>query len=414
MGGRLGLICRLDFGKGESLEKVVLAYSGGLDTTVIIRWLIEKYDAEVITVTVNVGQKENLKAVEERALRVGASRHYSIDARREFAEKYLWPAVKANALYQDKYPLSTALSRPLIVSKVVEVARRERAEAVAHGCTGKGNDQIRFEIGFRALAPELKILAPVREWNLTREMEIDYARRRGIPIPLKEKLYSIDQNLWGRSVECGPIDDPSAEPPEDAFEWTVQPEKAPDKPEYFTITFNKGIPVALNGRELEAVALIEELNQKAGSHGVGRIDHVEDRVVGMKSREVYECPAALTLIEAHRDLEKLTLTRRELAFKHLVDLEWAWLVYAGLWVEPLREELEAFIEETQQRVSGEVKVKFFKGSLTVVGRKALNPSQDLALTTSRLMENLDKTLIKGFIEHWGFQAIARRISEKEK
>ena len=391
------------------MEKVVLAYSGGLDTSVMIKWLIERYDAKVVTVTVDVGQQEDLKAIEEKALKVGASRHYSIDARKEFAEKYLWSSVKANALYQGKYPLSTALSRPLIASKLVEVARREQAEAVAHGCTGRGNDQIRFEVSLKALAPEMKIIAPVREWDLSREMEIAYAREKGILIPTKDKPYSIDQNLWGRSVECGPLDDPAVEPPEDAFEWTVQPEKAPDTPQYVTLGFDNGIPVALNGREMEAVRLIEELNSLAGRHGVGRIDHVEDRTVGLKTREVYECPAALTLIEAHRDLEKLTLTRSELTFKHLVDLEWTWLVYSGLWVDPLRRELEAFIEESQKGVTGEVKVKLFKGSMSVVGRKAL--ARDLSLTTRRLAEAIDQTLAKGFIEHWGLQAVARYLEK---
>ncbi|MHC1589458.1 MAG: argininosuccinate synthase [Candidatus Hecatellaceae archaeon] len=394
------------------MEKVVFAYSGGLDTSVMIRWLIEKYDVDVVTVTVDVGQQEDLKAIEEKALKVGASRHYSIDARKEFAEKFLWASVKANALYQGKYPLSTALSRPLIASKLVEVARKEKAEAIAHGCTGRGNDQVRFEVSLKALAPEMKIIAPVREWNLSREMEIAYAREKGIPIPVKDKPYSIDQNLWGRSVECGPLDDPAVEPPEDAFEWTVQPEKAPDTPQYITLGFDNGVPVALNGREMEAVKLIEELNSLAGRHGVGRIDHVEDRTVGLKTREVYECPAALTLIEAHRDLEKLTLTRSELTFKHLVDLEWTWLVYSGLWVDPLRRELEAFIEESQKGVTGEVKIKLFKGSLSVVGRKAL--TRDLSLTTRRLAEAIDQTLAKGFIEHWGLQAVARSLGKTEE
>ncbi|HID18991.1 TPA: argininosuccinate synthase, partial [Candidatus Bathyarchaeota archaeon] len=231
---------------------------------------------------------------------------------------------------------------------------------------------------------------------------------------VKDKPYSIDQNLWGRSVECGPIDDPAFEPPEDAFEWTVQPEKAPNKPQYVTIGFNEGVPVALSGREMEAVKLIEELNRLAGNHGVGRIDHMEDRTVGLKTREVYECPAALTLIEAHRDLEKLTLTRSELAFKHLVDLEWAWLVYSGLWVDPLRRELEAFIEASQKRVTGEVKVKLFKGNAAVVGRKALTPAHDLSSTTRQLAEALDQTLAKGFIEHWGLQAVAHRLEKAEE
>ncbi len=396
------------------VKKIVLAYSGGLDTSVMLKWLLEKYGVEVVTVTVDVGQKEDLEAIERKALAIGATRHYSIDAKREFVENYVFKAVKANALYQDKYPLSTALSRPLISEKLVEVARKEKADAVAHGCTGKGNDQIRFEVTIRALAPGLKVLAPVREWNLTREEEIEYARQKGLPIKVKKIPYSIDQNLWGRSVECGPLDDPSAEPPEDAFEWTTPPEKAPDSPEYVTISFNQGIPIALNGREMDGVTLIEELNKLAGKHGVGRIDHMEDRVVGLKTREVYECPAALTIIEAHRDLEKLVLTRNELAFKRLVDAEWSWLVYSGLWVEPLRGELEAFIDASQRKVTGEVRLKLFKGSALVVGRKAENPADDLSLSTSKLLRALGQKPAEGFIQLWGLQSAAKNLAKEEE
>lgn len=391
------------------MEKIVLAYSGGLDTSVMLKWLIEKYEAEVVTVTVDVGQRENLKAIERKALKIGASRHYSIDARNEFAEKYVLRAIKANALYQGKYPLSTALSRPLIAEKLAEIAEREKADAVAHGCTGRGNDQVRFEITLKALAPELKILAPVREWNLSREEELEYAREKGIPIPAKKRPYSIDQNLWGRSIECGPLDDPAVEPPDDVFEWTVPPEKAPNKPEYLTVEFENGVPIAVNGRELNPASLVEEVNRLAGRHGVGRIDHVEERVVGVKTREVYECPAAVTLIEAHRDLEKLVLTGRELAFKQLVESQWSWLVYAGLWVEPLRGELEAFIDASQKRVSGEVKLKLFKGNVTVVGRKAESPSQDLSMATSLLIQKIDQALAKGFIEFWGLPSVAHHL-----
>ena len=256
------------------MVKVVLAYSGGLDTSVSIRWLIENYEAEVITVTVDVGQKENLKAIEEKAIQIGAVKHYSIDARKEFVEKYIFPAIKANALYEGKYPLSTALARPLIASKLVEVARKEKAEMVAHGCTGKGNDQIRFEITLKALAPDLKIIAPIREWNLTREKELEYAKEKGILVTFKEKPYSIDQNLWGRSIECGPIDYPDQEPPEDAFEWTIAPEKAPDIPQYLRLEFDRGIPVSIDGEKLEGVNLIERLNQIAGKHGAVSYTHL--------------------------------------------------------------------------------------------------------------------------------------------
>ncbi|MEM2868205.1 MAG: argininosuccinate synthase, partial [Candidatus Bathyarchaeia archaeon] len=324
-------------------RKIVLAYSGGLDTSVLVKWLQEKYDAAVITVTLDLGQKEDLKAIEEKSYRLGTLKHYSIDAKEEFVKNYVFPAIKANALYEGKYPVSTALSRPLIASKLVEVAEIEGAEAVAHGCTGKGNDQVRIEVTVRALNPRLKVIAPVREWGMTRDAEIEYAKKHGIPIPVdKDKPYSIDQNLWGRSIECGILEYPEKEPPEDAFEWTVSPEKAPNEPEYITLEFENGVPKSLNGVNMSPADLIETLNNIAGRHGVGRIDHMEDRLVGIKSREVYECPAATVIIEAHKDLEKLVLTRHEILFKQHVDLEWAYLVYAGLWMDPLREDLDAF------------------------------------------------------------------------
>jgi argininosuccinate synthase len=388
------------------MVKIVLAYSGGLDTSISIKWLIDKYKAEVITVTVDVGQKENLKVIKEKALQIGSVKHYSIDAKKEFVEKYIFPAIKANALYEGKYPLSTALARPLIAVKLVEVARKEKAEMVAHGCTGKGNDQIRFEIALKSLAPDLKIIAPIREANLTREKELEYAKEKGIIITAKEKPYSIDQNLWGRSVECGPLDYPDQEPPEDAFEWTTAPEKAPNKPQYLRLEFDKGVPKALNGKKLDGVTLIEHLNQIAGRHGVGRIDHIEDRTVGVKSREVYECPAAVTLLEAHQDLEKLLLTKHELDFKHLVELKWAWLVYVGLWTDPLKKNLDAFIESSQERVSGEVRVKLFKGNLSVVGRKASNPKYDLSMSTLNLVKQFNQAVAEGFIGLWGLQTQA--------
>ncbi|MEM2438704.1 MAG: argininosuccinate synthase, partial [Candidatus Bathyarchaeia archaeon] len=303
-------------------RKIVLAYSGGLDTSVLVKWLQEKYDAAVITVTLDLGQKEDLKAIEEKSYRLGTLKHYSIDAKEEFVKNYVFPAIKANALYEGKYPVSTALSRPLIASKLVEVAEIEGAEAVAHGCTGKGNDQVRIEVTVRALNPRLKVIAPVREWGMTRDAEIEYAKKHGIPIPVdKDKPYSIDQNLWGRSIECGILEYPEKEPPEDAFEWTVSPEKAPNEPEYITLEFENGVPKSLNGVNMSPADLIETLNNIAGRHGVGRIDHIEDRLVGIKSREVYECPAATVIIEAHKDLEKLVLTRHEILFKQHVDLE---------------------------------------------------------------------------------------------
>ena len=383
-------------------RKIVLAYSGGLDTSVLIKWLQEKYDADVITVTLDVGQKEDLKAIEEKALKLGVLKHYSIDAREEFARNYVFPAIKANALYEGKYPVSTALSRPLIASKLVEVAEKEGADAVAHGCTGKGNDQVRIEVSVKALNPNLKVIAPVREWNMTRDAEIEFAKKHGIPIPVDlDKPYSIDQNLWGRSIECGVLEYPEKEPPEDAFEWTLPPEKAPDKPEYLSIEFECGVPVALNGRSIGPVELIESLNEIAGRHGVGRIDHMEDRLVGIKSREVYECPAATVLIEAHKDLEKMVLTRHEILFKQHIDAEWAFLVYAGLWMEPLREDLEAFINKTQERVTGEVRVKLYKGGLWVVGRSSPYSLYDIHLATYNIDTTFNQASSAGFIELWG-------------
>mgnify|MGYP000613177971 CR=1 FL=1 len=383
-------------------RKIILAYSGGLDTSVLLKWLQQKYDAEVITVTLDVGQREDLKRIEEKAKNLGAIKHYSVDAREEFVKNYVFPAIKANALYEGKYPVSTALSRPLIAEKLVEVARKEGANAIAHGCTGKGNDQVRIEVSAKALAPDIDVIAPVREWNMTRDEEIKFAEANGIPIPVDvDKPYSIDQNLWGRSIECGILEHPDVEPPEEIYEWTVPPEKAPDESEYLTIRFEDGVPVALNSEEVDPVTLIDEVNSLAGKHGVGRIDHVEDRLVGIKSREVYECPAALVIIEAHKDLEKLVLTRHEVSFKQQVDALWSTLVYTGLWMDPLREDLDAFIEETQKRVCGEVKIKLYKGSFRVVGRSSSFSLYDLNLATYNIESKFDQSSSAGFIELWG-------------
>jgi argininosuccinate synthase len=370
---------------------------------VLIKWLQEKYDADVITVTVNVGQQENLKAAEEKAKKLGALKHYSIDAKDEFATDYIFPAIKANALYEGKYPISTSLSRPLIAAKMVEVAEKEGATGFAHGCTGRGNDQVRFDVTLGALAPGLKIIAPVREWGMTRDEEIAYAKKKGIPVSTAAKKYSIDASVWGRAIECGLLEDASNEPPEDAYEWTAAPEKAPDKPEYVTIKFEAGVPVAVNGEKLKPLALIEKLNKTAGKHGVGRIDHIEDRLVGIKSREVYECPAATVLLEAHKDLEKMVFTRHEVLFKQHVDAEWAYLAYVGLWVDPLREDLDAFINKTQENVTGEVKVKLYKGGLQVVGRSSPMSLYDKNLANYNIKTTFNQSYSKGFIELWGLQ-----------
>lgn len=383
--------------------KVVLAYSGGLDTSVILKMMQEKLNAEVVTVTVDVGQTEDFKKIEKKALKLGAVKHYTIDAKEKFAKEYLTKAIKGNALYEGSYPLATALARPLIAEKLIEIAKKEDADAIAHGCTGKGNDQVRFDLAVKALYPEIKIIAPVREWGLTRDWEMEYAKKNGIPV--KEKIYSIDENLWGRSIEGGILEDPSEEAPEEVFEWTLSPEKTPEKPEYVTIEFEEGVPVALNGKEMDLVELIETLNFTAGKHGVGRIDHIEDRTVGIKSREVYEAPAAVTLIKAHKDLEKLVLTKWVLEFKEIVDSKWAWLTYNGLWFEPLREALDAFIDEVEVNVSGSVKVKLYKGNVTVVGRESENALYDTKLATYEKFSTFDQKLAVGFIELFGMQSV---------
>ncbi|MFQ6080958.1 MAG: argininosuccinate synthase [Candidatus Bathyarchaeia archaeon] len=383
-------------------KTVVLAYSGGLDTSVSIKWIKEKYNADVITVTLDVGQQDDLKAIEEKAKNLEVLKHYSIDAKYEFVTKYIFPAIKANALYEGKYPVSSALSRPLIASKIVEIAKKEEAVAVAHGCTGKGNDQVRFDVTIKSLAPDLKIIAPVREWNLTRDEEIKFAKANSIPIPVDiNNPYSVDQNLWGRSIECGVLEYPDREPPEEVFEWTVPPEKSPDKPEHITLTFENGVPTAMNGKNMDPVELIETLNKVAGEHGVGRIDHMEDRLVGIKSREVYECPAAIVLTEAHKDLEKMVLTRHEVLFKQQIDAQWTFLVYTGLWMDPLRDDLDAFINKTQERVHGEVQMKLYKGGLQVVGRSSPMSLYDLNLATYDIQTTFDQSWSSGFIELWG-------------
>ncbi|RLE45867.1 MAG: argininosuccinate synthase, partial [Candidatus Methanomethylicota archaeon] len=384
----------------------VLLYSGGLDTSCILKWIQENYKCDVITLTLDIGQrKKDFKEIEKKALNTGAKKHYTINCKEEFIREYVFPAIKANALYQGSYPLSSALSRPLIAKWGVKIALKEGADAIAHGCTGKGNDQIRFTSTIKALAPHLKVLMPVIEWGLSREEEIEFAKKHGIPIPVDvDSPYSIDENLWGRSIECGVIEMEDVEPPEDAFEWTVSPEKAPDAPEYVEIEFENGVPVSLNQEEMKPVELIQTLNDIGGKHGVGRIDHIEDRIVGFKSREVYEAPAATILIAAHKDLEKTVLTRHELEFKKLADNEWAKLVYSGLWIDPLREALEAFIDKVNERVNGKVKIKLYKGSAVVVGRKAKKSLyvRDIA---SYGVSSFDQSKAPGFIELWTLQSV---------
>lgn len=386
-------------------DKVVLAYSGGLDTSVSIKWIKEKYGLDVVTCTIDVGQREDLSQIGEKAKRIGAVDHYTIDAKEEFAKDYIWKSIKANGLYEGAYPLSTALARPLLATKLVQVAEKEGAVAVAHGSTGKGNDQVRFDVTVRSLNPKLKVIAPVREWNLNREDEIKYAQKHAIPISVSKSVFSTDQNLWGRSIESGPLEDPYTEPPEEAFEWCVPIQNTPNKPKYMEIEFERGVPTIVDGKKSDPVNLINYINAEAGLNGFGVIDHMEDRLVGIKSREVYECPAALTLTAAHSDLEKMVLTRHELAFKSKVEQEWAWLVYSGLWQEPLREALDAFIDTTQERVSGKVRVKLYKGTMNVVGRKSENSLYQHKLSTYDHTSTFDQNAAVGFIELWGLPSI---------
>ncbi len=383
-------------------EKIVLAYSGGLDTSVAIKWLQDQYNYDVIAVALDVGEGKDLEFVKEKALKVGAIKSYVVDAKSLFANEYVLPALKANLLYEGKYPLISALSRPLIAKVLAHIANKEGAVAVAHGCTGKGNDQVRFDVAFTALNPNLKIVAPVREWAMSREEEIAYAKKHDIPIPIDlDNPYSIDQNLWGRSNECGVLEDPWVEPPKDAFDLTVDPREAPDQPEIVQITFKKGKPVSINGEVLPLDDLILKLNKIAGNHGVGRIDHVENRLVGIKSREVYEAPAAMTLITAHQALEALTLTREVAQFKPIVEQKLAQTVYDGLWYSPLTEALLSFIEKTQQYVSGTVKIKLYKGHHQVIGRESANSLYDFDLATYKPEDSFDHQAALGFIKLWG-------------
>jgi argininosuccinate synthase len=383
-------------------SKVVLAYSGGLDTSVCIRYLQTLHNLDVITVTVDCGQHDDFKEIEKKAEAIGAIEHVYIDAREEFARDYIAPSIKANGLYQGKYPLATALARPLIAAKAVEVAKKEGAIALAHGCTGKGNDQIRFDVTMRALSPDLKIIAPIRDLNLTRDLEISFAKEQNIPISSEAKKYSIDINLWGRALEGGRIEEADFEPPEDAFQFINFQN---DKAGYMEIEFEEGIPVALDDEHIRLVDLIQHANNKAGGHGIGIVDHIEDRVVGIKSREVYEAPAALTIIEAHKDLEKMVLTKHELAFKQIVDNQWSWLAYSGLWQDPLRTDLDKFIDATQNRVSGKVRLKMEKGSLRVVGRESKYSLYKDNLATYATGSTFDQSLAKGFVELWGLQSV---------
>lgn len=382
-------------------KKVVLAYSGGLDTSVIIRWLMDR-GYEVVCYMGDVGQGADTVSGRKRALKIGASKCIVGDLKEKFVTEYAFQSLKAGALYQGKYNLATALSRPLIAEAMVEVAKKEKATAIAHGCTGKGNDQVRFEVTFHLKSPKLEVIAPVRVWELTtRESEIDYAKKHKIPIEqTKKKSYSIDNNLWGISIESGPLEDPWFMPPKETYISVVRPEDAPAKPQYVTVSFKKGIPVALNGKKCKPVDLVKRLNKIGGAHGVGRVDMVEDRLVGIKSREIYEAPASAILYAGHIALEELVLDRETRRHKDALAGRYAEIVYNGLWFTPVKEAMDAFINKTQENVSGDVKLKLYKGSVTVCGRKSPASRYKMALATYGEGDVFDQSLAKGFIDLW--------------
>lgn len=395
-------------------KKIVLAYSGGLDTSVAVKWLAEK-GFDVIATCIDVGEGKDLNFIHDKALQVGAVESLILDCKAEFSEIFVGAALKGNLMYENKYPLVSALSRPLIAEKLVEVAKKFGATAIAHGCTGKGNDQVRFEVAIHALAPELEVIAPVREWHWPREEEIAYAVENNIPIPADlDNPYSIDMNLWGRAIEAGILENPWNTCPEDAFFMTKSVEEAPETPEFIEVDFEEGLPVALNGEKKPLYEIIKEVNIIAGKHGIGRIDHVENRLVGIKSREFYECPGALTLLKAHKDLEDLTFVRELSHFKPVIENELANLIYNGLWFNPATQALIAYLDETQKVVNGTVKVKLYKGNATPVGRKSANSLYDENLATYTAADEFDQAAAVGFIKLWGLPTQVNAQVNKNK
>ena len=383
-------------------KRVVLAYSGGLDTSVAIPWIREHYDAEVITLTAELGQGRDLEEIRQKALKTGAEKSIVIDLQEPFIEKFVWPALRAGTIYENQYPLATALARPLIAESLVDVAIEEGAGYVAHGCTGKGNDQVRFDVSVAALAPELQVIAPAREWGMSRDQEMEYAAKHDVPVPnTKSNPYSVDENLWGRSIEAGILEDPWNEPPEDVYLITKSVADAPQLPVYLEIEFAHGTPVGINGESLSGLAIVNRINTMAGEHGVGRIDHLENRLVGIKSREIYEAPAGVVLHDAHRALESLTLGKEQMRFKELVAQQYADLVYNGLWFSRHREDLDAYVSSTQEFVSGTVRVKLHKGSCSVVGRRSPHALYDYGLATYDESDQFDHQASVGFIKVFG-------------
>jgi len=398
--------------------KVVLAYSGGLDTSVAIKWLSQEYGLDVVALTVDVGNERDFSTVRQKALDVGAQKAIVLDAKELFVKYFIFPALQADALYEGQYTLATALSRPLMAKLLVDTAWQEGARAVAHGCTGKGNDQVRFDVSVNALSPDLVVIAPAREWGMNREETINYAERNGIPIPVTASSpYSIDENLWGRSIECGVLEDPWVEPPDEVFTWTKSPSEAPDLPDYVEVGFDRGIPVSIDGQEMEGISLIQRLNELAGGHGVGRIDHVENRLVGIKSREIYEAPAATVLLQAHQALEAMTMSKEQVRFKQKVATEYADLIYNGLWFTSLHQDLAAYVKSSQRCVTGVVRLKLFKGKCSVVGRKSPFSLYNYGLATYDKEDVFDQSASPGFIHIWGLpvrnQAQVQLIGQEE-
>ena len=380
--------------------KIVLAYSGGLDTTVAVPWLQEKYDADIITLTIDLGMVE-LEPIRQRALSIGATEALTVDGRETLVNEFLFPSLQAGTIYEEQYPLATALGRPLIARYLVEAAKRHDAYAIAHGCTGKGNDQVRLEVGISALGPEIDVIAPIRDWGMSRDDEIEYGQARNLPINANRSRFSTDENLWGRSVEAGELEDPWLEPPEDAYAWTSPVTSTPDEATYGEIHFDQGVPTAVDGESMGGVALVNHLNTLSGTHGIGRIDHVENRLVGIKSREIYECPAATLLHVAHTSLEAMTLTRDQARMKARISQEYADVIYNGLWFTAHRADLNAYIQSTQRFVTGDIRVRLHKGTCVVVGRQAPKALYNYGLATYDRADEFDHSSAEGFIKIYG-------------
>lgn len=397
------------------MDRIVLAYSGGLDTSVAVKWLADKYDAEIVAVTMDLGQGKELDDIRERALSVGAVRAHVVDVREEFCNEYVLPALQADAIYEGKYPLATALGRPLIAKKLVEIAEFENATIIAHGCTGKGNDQVRIDVSARALNPAIRVVAPAREWGMTRPDEIAYAKTHGIPIPMTvDNPYSTDSNLWGRSIECGVLEDPWIEPPDDIYAMTKSPIECPDVPAYVEVDFEAGVPVKVNGVAMPLTELINSLDTIAGAHGIGRIDMVENRLVGIKSREIYEAPAATVLHLAHRELEALVIPKDLSRLKSDLARTYADLVYNGTWFSPLRDAIDAFVSKVQERVNGTARVKLYRGDCRIVGRRSPNALYDSDLATYDEGDAFDHSAAEGFIKIWGLPLETAALKEIPK